>query len=117
MKVYLSVLSGYLSVSAALFSLDLPEFDLSDDSDLFSFVSVSACASVTCYRIATKLTQRPDIRPPKFKVTTHHPNAVSSGYWFIAPYGDLDHKWYLDRKFSAAQVGPHIYDSQGVYES
>ncbi|KIW18692.1 hypothetical protein PV08_02981 [Exophiala spinifera] len=55
---------------------------------------------------------RPDIRAPRWNVTKHHPDLITPGYWFVAPYTT----WATvpDRlEFSPAQVGPHIYDGDG----
>ncbi|PWY84739.1 hypothetical protein BO70DRAFT_395420 [Aspergillus heteromorphus CBS 117.55] len=70
-------------------------FDGSRDDDLLSFVTM------------------PNTRAIKFNVTQHHPDRISPGYWFVAPY------WYFeadppDGKFMPCQVGPHIYDGDGT---
>ncbi|KAJ9608754.1 hypothetical protein H2200_006525 [Cladophialophora chaetospira] len=33
---------------------------------------------------------RPDIRAPKFEISHAEPELISPGYWFVAPYADLD---------------------------
>jgi hypothetical protein len=57
--------------------------------------------------------QRPDLRPPIFNVKVHVPAAISSGYWFVAPYANLDQAVKSDH-YEPYQVGPHIYDQSGV---
>ncbi|RDW69191.1 hypothetical protein BP6252_08211 [Coleophoma cylindrospora] len=66
-----------------------------DDSDLTSFVS------------------RPDIKAPIFNVTVHNANAVTPGYWFLAPYAKINQDMQPVRYYQACQTGPSIYDSAG----
>lgn len=59
--------------------------------------------------------QRPDLAPQKLNITTYEPDLVSPGYYFIAP---IDHKSDDGRNlFIPAQIGPHIYDNDGVSTS
>jgi len=49
-------------------------------------------------------------------VTKYDPSQISAGYWFVAPYTDF--KNLPDRsEYTPAQVGPHIYDGDGVCQS
>ena len=50
---------------------------------------------------------RPDLAAPIWDVKTYHPELVSPGYWFVAPYKALDQD-QADRSW----VGPHIYDGR-----
>ena len=52
--------------------------------------------------------QRPDLKPPKWKLTVHRPDLVSSGYWFVAPY-EGEHL----QTYGTPWIGPAIYDSAG----
>lgn len=58
--------------------------------------------------------QRPEIKPPKFDVKVYDKDKVSPGYWFVAPYAVIDPE-APSKKWSPCQVGPHIYDAEGVY--
>ena len=51
---------------------------------------------------------RPDIVAPRWEIWMYDKKAVSPGYWFIAPYGDVG---AIDR--GSAWVGPFIYDMKG----
>ena len=50
---------------------------------------------------------RPDIGAPKWNITVYDDEALAPGYWFLAPYANLEqtsfHNWN----------GPHIYDTNG----
>src|ERR1700761_7729516 len=37
-----------------------------------------------------RFVSRPDIGAPKWNVKIHDPDAVSPGYWFVAPYAKLE---------------------------
>lgn len=54
-----------------------------------------------------KFITRPDIRAPKWDVTIYDPDAISPGYWFVAPYKDINQKDY--QRWN----GPYIYDGIG----
>jgi len=56
---------------------------------------------------------RPDLRPPRWNITTSNAERLSPGYWFIAPYADLGAQ---SGSASSCQIGPHIYDDEGVYK-
>lgn len=51
---------------------------------------------------------RPDIHAPKFEVHIHDEKAISPGYWFIAPYQNIN-KRYQGKSWE----GPYIYDGNG----
>lgn len=55
-----------------------------------------------------KFHSRPDIDAPTWTVQIHEEAAVDPGYWFVAPYSDLDQP-----RPGAGYVGPHIYDARG----
>ena len=57
--------------------------------------------------------QRPDIRAPKYEFTYYDRDAATPGYIFTAPYGILDVP-PVRPEFLPCQVGPHIYDMDGV---
>ncbi|KAI9741198.1 MAG: hypothetical protein M1834_002911 [Cirrosporium novae-zelandiae] len=48
--------------------------------------------------LATYIT-RPELRPPKFNVTTYKAESVTPGYWFTAPYANLYESVTSDRVF------------------
>ncbi|PYI10928.1 hypothetical protein BO78DRAFT_393478 [Aspergillus sclerotiicarbonarius CBS 121057] len=91
-------------------------FDATRDEDLHSFVTVIPLLLLNGAPMDDGLltsVQMPNIRAIKFNVTHHHPDLVSPGYWFVAPY------WYFeadapDGKYMPCQVGPHIYDGNGT---
>jgi hypothetical protein len=78
-------------------------------SSEFVFVSVSVPAQ--CILYFANAQKRPDLRPPRFNVTTYRPEQLSPGYWFVAPYVDLGAQ---SGSPNLCQIGPHIYDDQGV---
>lgn len=55
-----------------------------------------------------KFVTRPDIDAPNWNLKVYDKNVIAPGYWFIAPYQELDQGTPGD-----AWVGPHIYDSNG----
>jgi len=64
-------------------------------------------------RKLTCIFQRPDIRAPLWHVTKHEPSLITPGYWFVSPYAYW--KNIPDRlEYTPYQVGPHIYDGNGV---
>ncbi|PLN86507.1 ASST-domain-containing protein [Aspergillus taichungensis] len=65
------------------------------DDDLMSFVTL------------------PEIRALKWEVVYHDRERVSPGYWFVAPYGKIVPE-NPTHKFQPYQVGPYIYDGDGV---
>lgn len=71
------------------------QWDMVHDHDLTSFVT------------------RPDIKAPLFDVAIYEPDKVSPGYWFLAPYWLISPESFT-QKFQPCQVGPHIYDADGV---
>ncbi|GIK05816.1 hypothetical protein Aspvir_009929 [Aspergillus viridinutans] len=65
------------------------------DEDLMSFVTL------------------PQIRALKFDVHYQDRDRVSPGYWFVAPYGQIEPEAPTHR-FEQYQVGPYIYDGDGT---
>ena len=65
------------------------------------------------YQLATRTSSshnfitRPDFQAKRWQVNVYDADAVTPGYWFVAPYFDIDeipaNKW----------IGPHIYDNKG----
>jgi hypothetical protein len=57
--------------------------------------------------------QLPDVRAVKFDITYQDRNRVAPGYWFVSPYLHIspDEPTSLYEQY---QVGPHIYDQDGV---
>ena len=51
---------------------------------------------------------RPDIVAPRWEIWMYDKKAISPGYWFVAPYENLDQ---IDR--GSPWVGPFIYDMSG----
>lgn len=51
---------------------------------------------------------RPDIDAPNWKLAVYDEEALAPGYWFVAPYQQLD-----QGTPGGAWVGPHIYDGRG----
>ncbi|KAL1962678.1 hypothetical protein VTN77DRAFT_9312 [Rasamsonia byssochlamydoides] len=56
---------------------------------------------------------RPELKPPKFNVKVYDKDQVSPGYWFVAPYAVIEPE-APSKKWSPCQVGPHIYDGDGM---
>ncbi|KAJ5641004.1 hypothetical protein N7528_000629 [Penicillium herquei] len=65
------------------------------DDDLMSFVTL------------------PEVRALKWEVTHHDRERQAPGYWFVAPYGQISPETPT-HKYQQYQVGPYIYDSDGV---
>ncbi len=59
------------------------------------------------------ITQRPDLQPLIFNITKHDSNAISAGYLFVAPYAQIMPA-AARYEYVSCQVGPHIYDNDGV---
>ena len=55
-----------------------------------------------------KYITRPDIDAPNWKLAVYDEESLAPGYWFVAPYQELDQGTPGD-----AWVGPHIYDGKG----
>ncbi|PWY67252.1 hypothetical protein BO94DRAFT_540470 [Aspergillus sclerotioniger CBS 115572] len=55
----------------------------------------------------------PEVRALKFEITHNDRDRASPGYWFVAPYGLIDPETPT-RKYLQYQVGPYIYDQDGV---
>ncbi|KAK5170237.1 uncharacterized protein LTR77_004823 [Saxophila tyrrhenica] len=51
---------------------------------------------------------RPDLDAPRWEVAVYDQEAVAPGYWFVAPYEEVDQK-----DGSEAWNAPHIYDQDG----
>lgn len=62
------------------------------------------------------LVQLPDVRAVKFNITYQDRSRVAPGYWFVSPYLHIspDQPTSLYEQY---QVGPHIYDQDGVCRS
>ncbi|KAK4941551.1 hypothetical protein LTR10_018570 [Elasticomyces elasticus] len=88
--VWLTILVLYLGCT---FAFNLTRGS-SDGSDLLRYIT------------------RPEIRPPKLAILRSESEALTPGYWFVAPYADLKVS-RLDAQFSPFQIGPHIYRSDG----
>ncbi|KGO40830.1 hypothetical protein PEX2_075120 [Penicillium expansum] len=61
----------------------------------------------------TGLIQLPDVRALKWEVTHHDRGRLAPGYWFVAPYGQINPEQHT-QKYQQYQVGPHIYDNDGM---
>lgn len=51
---------------------------------------------------------RPDIKAPRWRINVHDEKSVAPGYWFLAPYEDLNQEGH-----GSPWVGPYIYDRNG----
>ena len=49
----------------------------------------------------------------KWDVHYHDRARAEPGYWFVAPYGQIDPE-LATKKYQQYQVGPYIYDDNGV---
>ncbi|KAJ5641777.1 hypothetical protein N7490_005777 [Penicillium lividum] len=65
------------------------------DSDLLSFVTL------------------PEVRALKFQIEHIDRERQQPGYWFVAPYGQIDPEASTHR-YTQYQVGPYIYDNEGM---
>lgn len=54
-----------------------------------------------------KFVTRPDIGAPKWNITVYDQEAITPGYWFLAPYANLAQTKY------PLWNGAHIYDQRG----
>ncbi|GAB7366184.1 hypothetical protein MBLNU230_g7744t1 [Neophaeotheca triangularis] len=52
---------------------------------------------------------RPDLKPPRWNITTYDEDALDEGYWFLGPYKNLNEPENAGRGW----IGPHIYDGNG----
>lgn len=52
--------------------------------------------------------------PPIFDITTHKAEQTTPGYLFVAPYDTLEKRSARDASYVTQQIGPHIYDENGV---
>ncbi|KAF5862496.1 hypothetical protein ETB97_011595 [Aspergillus alliaceus] len=68
---------------------------LSSDGDLMSFVTL------------------PGVRALKYEVYYKDRDRVSPGYWFVAPYGNIDPE-PPSQQYKPYQIGPYIYDGDGA---
>lgn len=55
----------------------------------------------------------PDVWALKYNVHIHDRARISPGYWFVAPYLQMDPDSPTNL-FDPYQVGPYIYDGDGV---
>jgi hypothetical protein len=65
------------------------EASTDEDEDFFHFVT------------------RPDIGAPKWNITLYDEDALAPGYWFLAPYANLEQTSFQHWN------GPHVYDTDG----
>ena len=71
---------------------------------------------MNCGRVsasAANFIQLPKVRALKFEISYHDREAVAPGYWFVAPYGIIDPE-VPTKQWMPYQVGPYIYDGDGV---
>lgn len=84
------------------------------DTDLWSFVTVSALGYRWILLGLTILSiQLPEVRALKFEITHVDRERQFPGYWFVAPYGQIDPETPT-HKYEQYQIGPYIYDNDGV---
>jgi hypothetical protein len=57
--------------------------------------------------------QLPDVRALRWEITHHDRERQAPGYWFVAPYGQITAE-PPTQKYHQYQVGPYIYDDNGV---
>ncbi|KAJ5669784.1 hypothetical protein N7462_010854 [Penicillium macrosclerotiorum] len=55
----------------------------------------------------------PEVRALKFEVTHLDRERQLPGYWFVAPYGQIDPE-NPTKKYQEFQIGPYIYDNEGM---
>ncbi|KAJ5539073.1 hypothetical protein N7513_007405 [Penicillium frequentans] len=65
------------------------------DKDLYSFVTL------------------PEVRALKFEIEHIDRERQQPGYWFVAPYGQIDPEASTHR-YTQYQIGPYIYDNDGM---
>lgn len=53
------------------------------------------------------------MRALKWDVHYHDRARAEPGYWFVAPYGQISPE-QPTKKYQQYQVGPYIYDDNGV---
>lgn len=108
-----------LLASAAVTSADLIDYEFaqwqhrSDDSDLFTFVTVCAF-TITSHPHTELRSQRPDLKPPKLNVALNKKEWTAPGYLFVAPYDCLECSHVPTTSHTTHQIGPHIYTQEGV---
>jgi hypothetical protein len=81
------------------------------DDDLMSFVTV--CPPIRAERPWTDKIKLPEVRAVRFDVAYYDRESVSPGYWFVAPYGVIDPE-APTKQWKPCQIGPYIYDADGV---
>jgi hypothetical protein len=57
--------------------------------------------------------QLPDMRAMKFESEIKDRERLTPGYWFVAPYGQIDPE-HPTHRYEQYQIGPYIYDNDGV---
>lgn len=82
------------------------------DADFTSYVTVRM-RSADPTRLITDKSQLPNVRALKLNVAYYGREAISPGYWFVAPYGVIDPE-PPTKQWKPCQVGPYIYDADGV---
>ncbi|CAL5868515.1 uncharacterized protein PFLUO_LOCUS2741 [Penicillium psychrofluorescens] len=65
------------------------------DGDMLSFVTL------------------PDMRAMKFETEIKDRERLTDGYWFVAPYGQIDPE-HPTKRYEQYQIGPYIYDNDGI---
>jgi hypothetical protein len=53
------------------------------------------------------------MRAMKFETEIKDQSRLTPGYWFVAPYGQIDPESPTQR-YEQYQIGPYIYDNNGV---
>lgn len=60
----------------------------------------------------TNFVSRPELKVPQLMLKKHHPDQISPGYIFMAPYVRAEDEAFT-KYYRPCQVGPNIYDSDG----
>ncbi|KAJ5825912.1 hypothetical protein N7474_003050 [Penicillium riverlandense] len=55
----------------------------------------------------------PDVRAMKFETEIKDRERLTEGYWFVAPYGQIDPE-HPTKRYEQYQIGPYIYDNDGI---
>jgi len=62
---------------------------------------------------ANRSSQLPDVRAVKFDIERLDRDRTAPGYWFVSPYLHIEPDGPTT-VYEPSQIGPHIYDEDGV---
>ena len=110
--------TGYPSFFASVESVPKSTFNMTLTTIYNTELSVQSTCQVKSHQRPSSLTrsfllQLPNHLITKWSITYHDREAVAPGYWFTAPYwlhdGDRETNQWIPY-----QIGPHIFDQDGV---